>query len=141
MLERISDRLHGFSGLFLRWGLGFIYLFSGYSKLFAGSDGIGVCSNRAEAVTLVGSYSFLPLDPETFVVVQSVLEIILGLVLIVGLKTRWAGLISVILMLLFFIFIDFQLVWKNVALLGASLALVVTKENRWSWNGRFTFKS
>ncbi len=141
MLDRLTNHFAGFTGLFLRVGLAFIYLFSGYSKLFAGSDGIGVCSNRVEAVALVANYQFIPIDPENFVVIQSVLELILGLVLIVGIKTKWAALISVVLLLLFFVFIDFQLVWKNMALLGASLALLVTNENRWSLDNRLKVKS
>lgn len=141
MLDRLTHRLSGLTGLFLRCGLAFVYLFSGYSKLFAGSDGIGVCSNRVEAVALVANYQFIPIDPENFVIIQSVLELILGLVLIVGIKTKWAALISTVLILLFFVFIDFQLVWKNMALLGASLALFVTKENRWSLDNRLQVKS
>src|SRR3989344_7219704 len=140
MLQKWSDRWSGLSGVFLRWGLAFVYLFSGYSKLFAGNDTIGVCSNRVEAITLVASYQFIPLDPEVFVIVQSVLELILGLALALGWKIRWAGLISAVLILLFFVFIDFQLIWKNMALLGASLALIVTKENRWSMDNRLSSK-
>ncbi|MFH0873473.1 MAG: MauE/DoxX family redox-associated membrane protein [Candidatus Komeilibacteria bacterium] len=140
MLDRWSSRLAGLSGFFLRCGLGFVYLFSGYSKLFAGSNGIGVCTNRVEAVTLVANYQYIPIDPGTFVIIQSVLEIVLGLILLLGWKIRWAGLISVILLLLFFLLLDFQLIWKNMALLGASLALVVTKENRWSLDRRLSSK-
>ena len=141
MLDRFTSHFAGLSGLFLRCGLAFVYLFSGYSKLFAGSDGIGVCSNRVEAVALVANYQFIPIDPENFVIIQSVLELILGLVLIVGIKIKWAALISAVLILLFFAFIDFQLVWKNMALLGASLALLVTNENRWSLDKRLQAKT
>mgnify|MGYP001617068221 CR=1 FL=1 len=117
------------TGLWLRLGLGLVYLYSGYSKLFAGEDAIGVCSNKAEAAAMVATYAWFPFDPEQFVLVQSWLEIILGLMLILGIKTRWMATISALLIVLFFLMINWHLVWKNMALLGASLALAVTRDN------------
>ncbi len=140
-MDKLSAKYHQFTGLFLRLGLGFIFLYSGYGKLFLGDDTIGVCSNRGEAAALVGNYTWIPIDPEVFVVIQSVLELVLGLMLVLGFKTRWAAAISAILMILFFIFIDFSLVWKNIALLGASMALALTRDNAWSWDERKTIKN
>lgn len=130
MLKNVlKDTPHVLTGFFLRLGLGFVYFYSGYSKLFAGQDAIGVCSNRAEAAALVATYDWFPFDPEQFVLVQSVLEIILGILLILGIKTRWMATVSVLLLILFFLMINWQLIWKNMALLGASLALAVTRDN------------
>ena len=135
-MDRISAKYHQFTGLFLRLGLGFIYLYSGYGKLFLGDETIGVCSNRGEAAALVGNYTWIPIDPETFVLLQSIVELVLGLMLVIGIKTRWAATISTALLIIFLIFIDFNLVWKNIALLGASIALALTRDNAWSWDER-----
>jgi uncharacterized membrane protein YphA (DoxX/SURF4 family) len=135
-MEKISQRYHHLTGFFLRLGLGFIYIYSGYGKLFLGNDTIGVCSNRGEAAALVGNYTWIPIDPEVFVIIQSIVELILGLMLIIGIKTRWAATVSTLLLIAFLLLIDFNLVWKNIALLGASIALALTRDNAWSWDER-----
>ncbi len=135
-MNHLSEKYHHLTGLFLRLGLGFIYLYSGYGKLFLGDDTIGVCSNRGEAAALVGNYTWIPIDPAVFVIIQSVVELLLGLMLVLGIKTRWAATISTLLLIIFLIFIDFNLVWKNIALLGASIALALTRDNAFSWDER-----
>jgi uncharacterized membrane protein YphA (DoxX/SURF4 family) len=135
-MNKLSEKYHHLTGLFLRLGLGFIYLYSGYGKLFLGDNTIGVCSNRGEAAALVGNYTWIPIDPQVFVIIQSVVELLLGLMLVLGIKTRWAATISTALLIIFLIFIDFNLVWKNIALLGASIALALTRDNAFSWDER-----
>jgi uncharacterized membrane protein YphA (DoxX/SURF4 family) len=135
-MNKLSEKYHHLTGLFLRLGLGFIYLYSGYGKLFLGDNTIGVCSNRGEAAALVGNYTWIPIDPQVFVIIQSVVELLLGLMLVLGIKTRWAATISTGLLIIFLIFIDFNLVWKNIALLGASIALALTRDNAFSWDER-----
>jgi uncharacterized membrane protein YphA (DoxX/SURF4 family) len=56
--------------------------------------------------------------------------------LVIGIKTRWAATISTLMLIIFLIFIDFNLVWKNIALLGASIALALTRDNAFSWDER-----
>lgn len=135
-MNKLSEKYHHLTGLFLRLGLGFIYLYSGYGKLFLGDNTIGVCSNRGEAAALVGNYTWIPIDPAVFVIIQSVVELLLGLMLVIGIKTRWAATISTLMLIIFLIFIDFNLVWKNIALLGASIALALTRDNAFSWDER-----
>jgi uncharacterized membrane protein YphA (DoxX/SURF4 family) len=135
-MNKLSEKYHHLTGLFLRLGLGFIYLYSGYGKLFLGDNTIGVCSNRGEAAALVGNYTWIPIDPAVFVIIQSVVELLLGLMLVIGIKTRWAAIISTLMLIIFLIFIDFNLVWKNIALLGASIALALTRDNAFSWDER-----
>lgn len=109
--------------MILRLGLGFVFLWSGLSKLGFDANPLGVCTNRAEAVSLVESFIWLPIDPELFVIIQSWAEVLLGAALVAGVWVEAAGLLSAVLFLLFFATLDFSLVWKNVGLLALSLGV------------------
>ena len=132
MLENISTKLRPYLPLFLRLGLGFIFFWSGLSKIVSPESAIGVCTNRGEAIDLVSSLYWLPFDPEAFVWVQSYLELFLGAALLVGFWVPLSALVSVIVFLLFFVILDFSLIWKNVGLLGAVLALLASEPDRFS---------
>ena len=132
MLENISTKLGPYLPLFLRLGLGFIFFWSGLSKIVSPESAIGVCTNRGEAIDLVSSLYWLPFDPEAFVWVQSYLELFLGAALLVGFWVPLSALVSVIVFLLFFVILDFSLIWKNVGLLGAVLALLASEPDRFS---------
>ncbi len=116
----------------LRVGLGVVFLWSGLSKFGADSNPLGICTNRTEAIDFVSTLGWLPINPELFVTVQSILEIVLGLMLIIGWWVELAASISVVLYAIFFIMFDFSLIWKNVGLLAASLALLGLESDRWS---------
>jgi len=132
LLENISTKLGPYLPLFLRLGLGFIFFWSGLSKIVSPESAIGVCTNRGEAIDLVSSLYWLPFDPEAFVWVQSYLELFLGAALLVGFWVPLSALVSVIVFLLFFVILDFSLIWKNVGLLGAVLALLASEPDRFS---------
>ncbi|MEK7497062.1 MAG: DoxX family protein [Patescibacteria group bacterium] len=122
-LNNIRIKLKPYIPLILRLSLGFIFLWSGLSKFGADSNALGVCTNASEAVSLVSSFTWLPMEPELFVFYQSIGEIILGSMLILGLATEIAALFTVLAFIIFFIILDFSLVWKNVGLLAAALTL------------------
>ncbi len=119
------------STVFLRLGLGLVFLWPSISKLFSKVDALGICTNRAEAVEMVASFSWLPIPPEIFVTFQSWFELALGILLIVGIWVDLAAIVSALLFISFFVFLDFDLVWKNMALLGASLALFFAPADKW----------
>ncbi|MBI5465822.1 MAG: DoxX family membrane protein [Candidatus Kerfeldbacteria bacterium] len=123
--------------LALRLTLGFVFLWSGLSKFGLDDNAIGVCTNRTEAINLVSFYAWLPFDPELFVTVQSVGEIILGLALMVGWGVEVAAALASLLLLSFFAWLDFSLVWKNMALLGASLSLLGLPPDSWRLDRKF----
>jgi uncharacterized membrane protein YphA (DoxX/SURF4 family) len=118
--------------LMLRWGLGLVFLWSGLSKVIDLPGAIGVCTNRAEAIDFVSTLYWVPFDPEVFVRLQSVAEITLGLLLVMGLWLELAAAASAILFLLFFGLFNFNVVWKNLGLLGASLALFALPPDRFT---------
>lgn len=132
MLTKLALSLRPYLPLFLRLGLGFIFFWSGLSKIVSPESAIGVCTNRGEAVDLVSSLYWLPFDPTAFVWVQSYLELILGASLLVGFLVPLVALVSVIVFLLFFVILDFSLIWKNVGLLGAALALLTSEPDKFS---------
>ncbi|KKS82903.1 MAG: hypothetical protein UV57_C0027G0006 [Parcubacteria group bacterium GW2011_GWD2_43_10] len=132
MLENISTKLRPYLPLFLRLGLGFIFFWSGLSKIVSPESAIGVCTNRGEAIDLVSS-----LDPTAFVWVQSYLELFLGAALLLGLWVRLSALVGVIVFLLFFVILDFALVWKNIGLLSAALALLASESDKFSLDSYF----
>ncbi|HBV33710.1 TPA: hypothetical protein DIC39_03795 [Patescibacteria group bacterium] len=138
MLAKIKN-YQNWAPLFLRIGLAFIFLWSSLSKLLANTDALGVCTNIEEAVSLVGSFTWLPISPELFVTIQSWAELVLGVVLLAGLWLDLAALATSVVFILFFIFLDFDLVWKNVAILGASLALLMLPADPMSLDSRLKF--
>ena len=137
MLENISTKLRPYLPLFLRLGLGFIFFWSGLSKIVSPESAIGVCTNRGEAIDLVSSLYWLPFDPTAFVWVQSYLELFLGAALLLGLWVRLSALVGVIVFLLFFVILDFALVWKNIGLLSAALALLASESDKFSLDSYF----
>lgn len=132
MWENFAAKLSPYLPLFLRLGLGFVFFWSGLSKIVSPESAIGVCTNRDEAIDLVSSLYWLPFDPAAFVWVQSYLELLLGTALLVGLMVPLSALVSIIVFVLFFVILDFALVWKNVGLLGAALALLAAKPDKFS---------
>lgn len=119
------ERFAVYAPLLLRVGIGFVFIWSGLEKLVGSGDALGVCTNRAEAVSLVESFLWLPFDPEMFVFVQSIIELVLGALLVLGFKVRLTAVGVAVLLASFFVLLDFNLIWKNVALLGAALALIL----------------
>ncbi|MDP3986396.1 MAG: DoxX family membrane protein [Candidatus Veblenbacteria bacterium] len=132
MLVRLSFRLRPYLPLALRLGLGFVFFWSGLSKLVSPESAVGVCTNRAEAIDLVSTFGWLPFDPELFVLAQSVLELVLGAALLLGFLVPLASAVAVAVFLLFFFLLDFSLIWKNIGLLGASLALLASEADKFS---------
>lgn len=132
ILEVVSSKIRPYIPLLLRIGLGFIFFWSGLSKIVSPESAIGVCTNRAEAIDLVSSLYWLPFDPESFVWVQSYLELVLGATLLLGIWVRLSALVSALVFLLFFTLLPFSLVWKNIGLLGAALSLLATESDNFS---------
>lgn len=130
-LNNIRQTLKLYIPLILRLALGFIFLWSGLSKFGADGNALGVCTNRSEAISLVASFTWMPFDPEVFVFWQSIAEIVLGGMLILGLATKIAAVLTVASFVIFFIVLDFSLIWKNVGLLAAALALVTSEFDPW----------
>ena len=69
--------------------------------------------------------------------VQSYLELFLGAALLLGLWVRLSALVGVIVFLLFFVILDFALVWKNIGLLSAALALLASESDKFSLDSYF----
>jgi uncharacterized membrane protein YphA (DoxX/SURF4 family) len=132
MFNQFATKLRPYIPLMLRLGLGFVFLWSGLSKIISPDNAIGVCTNRAEAIDLVSTFGWLPFDPEIFVWVQSALEFILGVALIAGFLVPAAALVSVTVFLVFFGLLDFALVWKNVGMLAVAAALYSAGSGPWS---------
>ncbi len=132
MLTAWRRRLAPYTALVLRLALGLVFLWSGLSKVIDIPGAIGVCTNRAEAIDFVSTLYWLPFDPEVFVRLQSVAEIALGLLLVTGLWLELAALLSTVLFLLFFALFNFNVIWKNVGLLGAALALTGFEPDKFS---------
>jgi uncharacterized membrane protein YphA (DoxX/SURF4 family) len=137
--SRFSLFIKPYVSLLLRLGLGFIFLWSGLSKLGLSSNPLGICTNSAEAIDFLSSLTWLPFDPAIFVFWQSIAELALGAILLVGLGVEIAAALSVLLFLLFFFIFDFSLIWKNVGLLV--LALAVWGEGAGRWSVAYWFKN
>lgn len=134
---RLQTWLKPYLPLLLRLGLGFIFFWSGLSKLIGDSNALGVCTNRSEAVSLVSGFTWLPMDPMLFVMLQSIAEVIAGAMLILGLWVEAASFACLILFSLFFALLHFSLVWKNVGLSALALAVFTAAPDRWRLDRRF----
>lgn len=132
MLTTFKSKFVPYAPLILRLGLAVVFLWSGVSKLASPEGAVGVCTNRAEAIDVVSTLAWVPFDPEFIVIVQSVVELALGGLLLVGLWLPLAALVSTLMFLAFFVIFDFNLVWKNVGLLAAALALFGSEADRFS---------
>lgn len=138
-IHRLQTWLQPYLPFVLRVGLGFIFLWSGLSKLLGDSNALGVCTNRSEAVSLVSSFLWLPIDPTLFVFLQSIAEVVLGALLMLGLWVELASLFCVALFMLFFVLLGFSLVWKNVGLLALTLAVLSAAPDRFRLDQRLGF--
>lgn len=136
-MNNLIVKLKPYTPLVLRLSLGFVFFWSGFSKIADFGNAIGVCTSRAEAIDFVSLYTWLPFDPEVFVWIQSILELVLGSALMVGLLVPLAATVSVVILALFFALIDFSLVWKNAGLFGAALALLGSETDKWSLDSYF----
>lgn len=132
LLSKLSLIIKPYGSLLLRLGLGFIFLWSGLSKLGVSNNSLGICTNSAEAIDFLSSLTWLPFDPAIFVFWQSIVELALGIILIIGLWVEAAAAISVLLFLLFFFIFDFSLIWKNIGLLVVALAVWGEGAGKWS---------
>ena len=131
-LARWRQRLRPYAPLILRVGLGVVFLWSGLSKLVSIPGALGVCTNRAEAIDFVSTLYWVPFDPEIFVRVQSVAEILLGVLLAAGLWLEFASAAATLLLAAFFGLFNFNVIWKNVGLLAAAGALCVLEPDRFT---------
>jgi uncharacterized membrane protein YphA (DoxX/SURF4 family) len=131
-LSKLSLIIKPYGSLLLRLGLGFIFLWSGLSKLGVSSSPLGICTNSAEAIDFLSSLTWLPFDPAIFVFWQSIIELTLGIVLIIGLWVEATAALAVLLFLFFFLIFDFSLIWKNVGLLVVALAVWGEGAGKWS---------
>ena len=121
---RFREIIKPYVPLILRVGLGVVFLWSGLSKFGVDNNPLGICTNRTEAIDFASTLGWLPINPDLFVTVQSIAELILGTMLVVGLWTEVAAAISVAMYALFFAMFDFSLIWKNVGLFTDSIAIL-----------------
>ncbi|MBW3012890.1 DoxX family protein [Candidatus Woesearchaeota archaeon] len=123
--------LYDYAMVFLRLGLGFVFLWTGINKVFFGA--------------LPG---FLPEFLSNFPYLKvmlpmplGIIELAVGLLLILGLFTRIVGIISAILILGFTVTVTagvangFSIVAMNIGLLGGAIALGICGSKLFSVDG------
>jgi putative oxidoreductase len=110
---RILDKLKPLALFFLRLGIGVIFVHEGYLKLFV---------NRAVFLKLFPSWGF----PAYFAYIAGALEFFAGILLILGLLTRLAGLLFAIEMAIALITVHIPHGgWRDVHATGLVLLLCV----------------
>lgn len=114
----------------IRLTLGLVFLWAGIGKLFL---------NARPPIDQI--ITFIPLN--TSLLILGIIEVIIGLLLVIGLFTRIAAWASAVLLLLFVIggivlglFIDAFLL-KDIALLAVALELAWTGSRMWGLDNRF----
>lgn len=137
---RLQTWLKPYLPFLMRLGLGLIFFWSGLSKLIGDDNALGVCTNRSEAVSLVSGFTWLPMDPALFVMIQSVVEVVVGTMLILGLWVEVASFVCIILFALFFGILHFSLVWKNMGLSALALAVFSAAPDKFRLDKRFGSK-
>src|SRR3989338_1691589 len=119
---------HKLAAIFLRWGIGILFLWMGISKL-VNSEMRSSLSSLAEQTFLIPSGV-----GTAFITLVWIAEIVAGALLLIGIYTKQAGWIVSILMLYSLLVLNWVLpetmmgTWgsfiiKDIGLLGAGLAL------------------
>ena len=111
--------------LFLRLGLGIMYLYSGFDLIINPQHWYGFMPYRFSQLII----SFMPID--TFLIIQGGGEIVLALILLAWFLPGWlvglVGLLSSIELLLIIIFVGVDpITFRDIGLLGASLSVFAT---------------
>ena len=122
-----------YSSLFLRMGVGIVFLFFGMGKL-AGREGVGWVKTQM---------TFIPAaSADTFITVLGAVEVISGIFLIIGLFTRYVGALVALMMAgTVILFINapqpgIGFIVKDFAILGAGISLALTGSGVYSVDGK-----
>lgn len=124
--------------LILRLGLGFIWVYMGLvpKLLYVNPEKPGM-PMALSMVKSSGINSIIPIDPTTLVHLLGVVELVLGILLILGLFTRIASASTIVLMLIFMVVLSTtvmqsiltplgNLLLKDISLIAASIVLIIT---------------
>ena len=130
-MKACPERWAKASTLFIRVPLGLFFLMAGFAK----------AGDPQSFVELVRSFAILPESlASIYGFVVPYLEILLGAAVILGLWTKWAGLIMSLLLLSFIIATGINPnsapFNKDIILLGASVSLWLGGSHFWSVDGR-----
>jgi len=106
---------HLFSSFFIRLGLGTVFLIFGVGK-FMGDIWV-------VAIPSLPFISSLPIPGDVVVIVIGVTEVLIGLLLVLGLWTRWVALAASLELLMILFLLNFQEV-RDIGLLLCAVGLV-----------------
>lgn len=114
-----------YSLLFVRLGLGAVFILFGYDKLLHPENWIIFCPPQASEIVPFSLYTFLKL--------QGTAETLLGTALGLGFMTRLSAFFTTVILglIIFFLWLD-PIAVRDIGLLCASLALVISGGGRWS---------
>lgn len=116
------------ASFFVRLGLGSVFLIFGLGKFFGDIWAVTIPS-----LPVIRS---LPVAGETVVLIVGIVEVLIGLLLIVGFWTRWVALIASLELVMILLLLRFQEV-RDVGLLLCALSLVFTGSNFLSLDKHF----
>ena len=107
------------STLFLRIALGVFFLWFGIDKVLTPSNWLGWIPDSI--------FPVLPFEVAKFILLEGIIEIIVGVLLTIGLFTRVAAAVSSLQMMLIIIFIGFnEATIRDIGLLGGTISLLIT---------------
>ncbi|MBW2987752.1 DoxX family protein [Candidatus Woesearchaeota archaeon] len=125
------DEMYDYAMVFLRLGLGFVFLWTGINKVFFGA----VPSFLPE---FLSNFPYLKV---MFPMPLGIIELAVGLLLILGLFSRFVGIIAAILILGFTVTVSagvtngFSIVAMNIGLLGGAIATGLCGSHVFSLDG------
>ena len=134
-LSLFFERNKTFAPLFLRVGIGIVFLLFGFQKLSSPSQ------TTAEIQLLVEFLNLAAASAINFYL--GITEVAIALGLLVGMKTRVFALLASLMTMLFFVSFIVKLgasinpdLYRDVGLTGGALALLFLGGGKWSWDER-----
>jgi len=129
------DKLKGYGPFILRLVLGPIFIIHGWGKV-VGLYGYLINGTEWGFLGMVSGLQYVPSWPPIFWAICATLaEFIGGIFVLIGLKTRWAGVF--IAMVMMFAMVGFHIpggdnVEKQLALFSMAVSLIASGAGRWS---------
>lgn len=112
-------RLQRYAPLFLRIGIGVAMMFLAFSEKFA---------NPHQSALVVDTYrltALVPVSPEMWVLAAGLIEFLIGLLLFIGLRTRFVA-VAALVVLTLSLFVFGEAVYAHATLFGVLGALFIT---------------
>lgn len=127
--DALCSRNSSYAGVFLRLGLAIVFLWFGIDKFFSPTTWVAFVPGWM--------HSLSPIDMNVFMYIQGAIETVIGVLLLVGYKTRLAAAGAAAILVIVIISVGLnELGLRDFALLCGAIALMLLGPGKWSVDTR-----